>query len=235
MAIKISLEELVKAGAHFGHQTRRWNPKMEPFIHGAHDGVHVFDLTKTKEMLENVLKILKSASKDKKTILFVGTKKQAKEKIKQVAKKTKSLCVTERWLGGTLTNFDQIKKSTSKLSEMKDKMKKGDYKSLTKKERLLKEREIERLTRFFGGIENIDEKPDILVVVDIRREKGAVQEANVVGIPVIAIVDSNCDPDLVDYQIPMNDDATRAIEYVLDLMKEAILEGKKKIGKKAKK
>jgi small subunit ribosomal protein S2 len=235
MAVKVSLEELVKTGAHFGHQTRRWNPKMKDYLHGAHDGIHVFDLTKTKEKLEEVLKLLKETSKKGKAILFVGTKKQAKNKVEEVAKQTKSFYVTERWLGGTLTNFDQIKRSTNKLIEMKNKMEGGEYKSLTKKERLLKEREIERLTRFFGGIETIDKQPDLLVIIDIKREKGAIKEAGVMGVPVIALVDSNCDPDLVDYPIPMNDDATRAIEYVLDLMKEAILEGKRKKGKKSSK
>jgi len=224
--IKISLEELIKSGAHFGHQAKRWNPKMATYLYGIKEGVHIFDLTKTKEELEKALEVLKEAKKENKTILFVGTKKQAKEKILQVAKETGSFWVSERWLGGTLTNFDQVKKSTKKLTDMKEKMAAGEYKSFTKKERLLIEREIVRLERFFGGITGMTKLPDLMIIVDIKKEVGTIQESLKMGIKTIAMVDSNSDPTLVDYPIPMNDDASKAIEYVLDLMKDVIL-GKK--------
>lgn len=233
MAVEVSLKKLLETGAHFGHQSRRWNPKMKPYLYTVQDGVHVFDLVKTKKLLDEALEALKDAGSVGKAILIVGTKRQAKEKVAEVAKSAGIFSVTERWLGGTLTNFEQMKKSTRKLTEMKAKMEAGEYKSYTKKERLLIEREIARLERFFGGIAGMDEIPSMLVVVDIKREAGAVKEAVAMGAEVIAIVDSNSDPTLVDYAIPMNDDATRAIEYVLGLIQEAILEGKKKKSKKS--
>jgi len=223
---EVSLKELISAGAHFGHQTRRWNPKMEEYLFGEKEGVHIFDLTKTKEALEEVLDVLKKAGKEGKAILFVGTKKQAKEAIKKVAEETGSFYVNERWLGGILTNFEQISRSLRKLEEMQKNLETGVYKDRTKKERLLIDREIQRLKRFFGGLVGLKSKPDFLVIVDIRREKTAVREAHATGVTTIGIVDSNSDPTLIDYPIPMNDDATRAIEYVLNIMGEAIKEGK---------
>ena len=229
MAVKISLEELIKSGAHFGHRSGRWNPKMKDDIHGVNDGVHIFDLIKTKEALEVALEFLSKAGKEEKKIVFVGTKKQAREKTVEVARATESYFVSERWLGGTLTNHGQILKSIRKLEEMKKKREDGEYKTFTKKERVLIDREIDRLERFFGGMSGLEEKPDILVIVDVKREIGAAKEARAEGVETVGIVDSNSDPDSVDYAIPMNDDATKAISYVLDLMKESILEGKKKI------
>jgi len=227
MAITVDVKKLLETGAHFGHQARRWNPRMKQYLYGIQGGVHVFDLIKTKKALEEALAVLRDAAKEGKTILLLGTKKQVKEKVREVAQATGCLFVAERWLGGTLTNFDQIKKSTAKLKEMKQKMEEGEYKSFTKKERLLIDREITRLERFFGGIVSMESLPDILFIVDIKRELGAVKEASMKGVEIVAIVDSNCDPTLVDYPIPMNDDATRALEYVLDLVRDAILEGKK--------
>jgi len=224
--IEVSLEELLKTGAHFGHQARRWNPKSSPFIHGIQDGVHVFDLIKTKEKLDEALAELTKIAKDKKKILILGTKKQAKEKIREVGLEAEVYFVNERWLGGTITNFEQIKKSTSKLTDMKKKREAGEYKEFTKKERVLIDREIARLERFFGGIETIDGIPDVLFVVDIKREITAVKEAQQKGVTTIGICDSNSDPTLVDFPIPMNDDATKAVNYVLELVKEAILLGK---------
>ncbi len=226
MTLQISLEELIQSGAHFGHQSRRWNPKMSQYIYGVKDGIHIFDLIKTKEKLAEALEAIRQYSKEGKTIVFVGTKKQAKEKVKKVALSTNSFYVNERWLGGTLTNFDQIKKSVYKLSDLKAKKEKGDFKSFTKKERLLIDREIENLERFFGGIANISRTPDLLVVIDTKKEHGAIKEANFLGIPTVGVVDSNSDPDEVDYPIPMNDDASKAIEYVLGLMEESVLLGK---------
>jgi small subunit ribosomal protein S2 len=226
MSQTVSLKDLVESGAHFGHQTRRWNPKIEEYLYGAREGVHIFDLTKTKEKLEEALKILEKFAKEGKTIIFVGTKKQAKEKVTEVAKEAGVFYITERWLGGTLTNFAQIKRSTQKLADMKAKMQKGDYKSFTKKERLLLDREIQRLERFFSGISEMKYLPDLIVVVDVRKESGTVYEARVMGVPTIGIVDSNSDPTSVDYAIPMNDDASRALDYVLGLMRDAVLAGK---------
>ncbi len=227
MVIKVSAEELLERGAHFGHQSKRWNPKMEQYLYGEEGGVHVFDLIKTKKLLEEALEFLKTSAKEGKVILFVGCKKQAQEKTREVAEATGSSYFTERWLGGTLTNFDQIKKSIKKLLDMKAKMEGGEYASFTKKERLLIDREIARLERYFGGIAKLEKIPDVLVVVDTHKESSAIREANSKGVKVVGIVDSNADPDVIDYPIPMNDDAVKAVDYVLDLMKDAILEGRK--------
>ena len=229
MVSKISLEKLIQGGAHFGHQVRRWNPKMEEYLYGSQKNVHLFDLTKTKTCLEAALSEIKKVTKEGKDILIVGTKKQIKDKVKDIANECGAYYVNERWLGGTLTNFEQIKKSAIRLEKMKENMAAGVYDKYTKKEKLLLEREILRLERYFSGIKNMDKVPELLIIFDIRKEKGAVREANFKGVETIAIVDTNCDPTLVDYPIPMNDDAKKALEYVLDLMKEAIMEGKGKI------
>lgn len=224
--LNVSLEKLLETGAHFGHQVRRWNPKMSDYLYGEEEGVHLFDLVKTKEALEEALRVLKTLAKEGKSLIFVGTKKQAKEKIIEVAKATGSFYVSERWLGGTLTNFEQIEKSLEKLEKMKQEKAEGIYNRFTKKERLLLDREIERLERFFGGLVGLKGKPDLLVIVDIKKESGAATEALNRGIETIAIVDSNSDPTKVTYPIPMNDDSTKAIEYVLELIEQAIMEGK---------
>jgi len=228
MVHTVSLEELVKSGAHFGHQSRRWNPKMAEYLYGEKDGIHIFDLTKTKEKLDEALDFLKQASKEGKTILFLGTKKQAKDKLTEVAKEAKVFYINERWLGGTLSNFEQIKKSVRKLSDLKSGMAKGEFNQNTKKERLLIEREIERLEKLVGGLTGIDKKPDVMVIVDTKKEFSAVREAKRLGVTMVGFVDSNADPTDIDYVVPMNDDASRALEYVLDLMGSAILEGKGK-------
>jgi small subunit ribosomal protein S2 len=231
MTSKISLEKLIQGGAHFGHQVRRWNPKMEEYLYGSQKNVHLFDLTKTKTCLENALTEIKKVTKEGKNILIVGTKKQIKDKVKDVANECGAFYVNERWLGGTLTNFEQIKKSTVRLEKMKESMATGVYEKYTKKEKLLLEREMRRLERYFSGIKEMDKIPDLLIIFDIRKEKGAVKEANFKGVETVAVVDTNCDPTLVDYPIPMNDDAKKALEYVLDLISEAIMEGKGKIVK----
>lgn len=234
MTVKVSLEELLKSGAHFGHRTRRWNPKMKHYLHGEQDGVHIFDLLKTKEALDEALVFLSGAAKEEKKIVFVGTKKQSKDAVRELAKETGKSFVNERWLGGTLTNFEMIKRSLDKFADMKKKREEGEYKKFTKKERLMIDREIERLDRFFGGISNLEKEPDILVVVDVKKEKGAVVEARKTGLATVGIVDSNSDPTLVDYPIPMNDDASKALTYVLGLIKEAVLEGNSKVKAKPK-
>ena len=233
MSNNVSLDKLLEAGAHFGHQARRWNPKMAPYLYGVQEGVHVFDLTKTKPLLEEALEFLKKSHAEGKVILFLGTKKQVKEKVEEVAIKCGCPHVTERWLGGTFSNFEQIKRSLDKLADMKAKKASGQYDKFTKKERLLIDREITRLERFFGGITSLEKLPDILVVMDSHKEIGAVNEARKAGLTIVGIVDSNSDPTLVDYPIPMNDDAQSALEYVLELIGKAISEGKVKVKKPA--
>lgn len=225
----ISLEKLLEAGAHFGHQSRRWNPKMAPYLYGVEEGIHVFDLPKTKIALEEALNALSEAASAGRVILLLGTKKQVKDKMIEVGQATGCPYVSERWLGGTLTNFEQMKRTIDKLADMKVKMEKGDYAKFTKKERLLIERDIARMERFLGGVSSLKALPDLLFVVDTHKEKGAIKEAIKMKIETVGIVDSNADPTVVDYPIPMNDDASKALSYVLDLVKDAILEGKKKI------
>lgn len=233
MATSVSLDKLLEAGAHFGHQARRWNPKMAPYLYGVQEGVHVFDLTKTKPLLEEALEFLKKSHAEGKVILFLGTKKQVKEKVEEVAINCGCPYVSERWLGGTFSNFDQIKRSLDKLADMKAKKASGQFDKFTKKERLLIDREITRLERFFGGITSLEKLPDVIIVMDSHKETGAVNEARKAGITIVGIVDSNSDPNLVDYPIPMNDDAQSALEYVLELMGKAISEGKVKVQKVA--
>ena len=229
-----SLEALLESGAHFGHQVRRWNPKVKEFVYGEQDGVHIFDLVKTKESLDKALEIINKTARENKTILLVGTKKQIKDKVYEVAMETGISFVNERWLGGTLTNFNQIKKSLDKLAELKENLKSGYYAKYTKKEKLLLEREAARLEKFFGGFATLKDKPDLLIVIDIRKEETVVREAKRVKVTTVGIVDTNADPNMVDYPIPMNDDATKALTYVLDLIKQSILNGKEAVlsGKK---
>lgn len=226
--VSVSLQTLLETGAHFGHHVRRWNPKMKPYLYQEEDGVHIFDLVKTKEVLDKVLGILKQAGYEGKNILLVGTKKQVKEEVAKVAQEAGIFYVNERWLGGTLTNFEQLKKSLTKLEKMKKEKEEGVYSHFTKKERLLLDREIERLERFFGGLSGMTQKPDLMIIVDIKKEVGAAHEAKFTGIDTIGIVDSNSDPDLVNYPIPMNDDAKKALIYVLTLIGQSIIEGKAK-------
>ena len=229
MTSKISLEKLLEAGAHFGHQARRWNPKMSSYLYGVEEGIHIFDLPKTKIALEEALEVLTKASAEGKVILLLGTKKQVKDKIIEVGKETGCPYVSERWLGGTLSNFEQIKRTIDKLADMKVKMAAGDYAKFTKKERRLIERDIARMDRFLGGITQLEKLPDILFIVDTHKEKGAVREATKAKIGTVGIVDTNADPTLIDYPIPMNDDASKALDYVMDLVKDAIIAGQKKI------
>lgn len=210
------------AGAHFGHQTKRWNPKMEEYLYGQEEGVHIFDLTKTKPLIEEALEFLAKSAKEGKKILILGTKKQIKDKVAEVAEKVGVPYVNERWLGGTVSNFGQMKRSIDKMEEMKENLATGFYNKYTKKERLLIDREIIRLEKFFGGIKSLTGVPDVLFVIDTKRESAAVREAAERKIPVVGIVDSNADPDLIDYPIPMNDDASKALTYILDLVGQAI-------------
>lgn len=230
--VNIQLEDLLESGAHFGHQVRRWNPKVKDFVYGEQDGVHIFDLVKTKEALEIALAEITKFIKEGKSVLLLATKKQAKDKALEILQDTGISVVTERWLGGTITNFGQIKKSIDKLSDLKSKLESGYYAKYTKKERLLLEREKDRLERFFGGISTLKNTPDMIIVVDIKKEETAIKEASRKGVTTIGFVDTNSDPDMVDFPIPMNDDATKALHLVLGYIKEAIKEGQGKTSNK---
>lgn len=214
----ISIETLFEKGAHFGHQVRRWNPKMAEYIFGESEGIHVIDLEKTVAAIEEALSLLENTVKEGKKIIFVGTKKQVADKVKEVAHATGQFYVIERWLGGTLTNFDQIKKSLKKMNDMKSEKATGGFSTYTKKERLLLDREIDRLERFFLGLDGLTERPAVLFIIDLKKEIGAVREAKRLGIKTIGICDTNVDPTMVDYPIPMNDDAHEALHYLLDLV-----------------
>ena len=230
--IDINLETLLEAGAHFGHQTKRWNPRMSDYVYGVKDGVYIIDLIKTKEAIEKAFEVLTKAVKEQKLILFVGTKKQAKEKIREIGIEADYPYVDERWLGGTLTNFDQVKNSVKTLEGLKADMQAGKYANYTKMERLLIQRRIEKLEKTVGGLIKLDRLPDLMFVVDIRRERGAIAEAKRKGVEVIGLVDTNSDPTEVNLAIPVNDDATAAVVYVLDLIKQAVLQAKSKKTKK---
>jgi small subunit ribosomal protein S2 len=227
----VPLQDLLKAGCHFGHQSKRWNPKMNPYIWQARKGIHIFDLPKTAEKLKEACLAMRDLAKEGKTIIFIGTKRQASAIIKEEAKKAGVFYVSNRWLGGTITNWKQIKKSIDRLVEMKEKKEKGEYKKYTKKENVLIDRDINRLTRFFEGLETLKGIPDAIFVVDIKREIAAVKEARMKGVKVFAIVDSNSDPELVDYVIPANDDAVQSIKLIVAQMAEAVIEGKSSKGR----
>lgn len=230
--LKGNKEEMVKilfeSGAHFGHVARRWNPKMEKFLHGKRGGVHIFDLEQTVDAIEEASAALTKWMSEGKTIALVGTKRQAKEIVRSEADRVKLPFVVERWLGGTITNWQQMKTRIDRLKKLKEERDSGALKNFTKKERLMVDREIAKLERQFGGLADLNSAPDILLVVDIRKERTAIKEANIRGVKVVALVDSNTDPELVDYPIPMNDDATSAIELVLRKLVEAIELGLKK-------
>lgn len=222
----VTVEALLESGAHFGHLTRRWNPKMRKFIYTERNGIHIIDLRKTQLLLEVATDVAHEISASGKTVLFVGTKNQAKEPITEQAKLCGTNYVSDRWLGGMLTNFTTIRKSIKRLATI-DKMEiDGTFDKITKKERLMRNREREKLRRVFGGIENMTRLPGILFVVDVKKEHLAIKEAKTLGIPVIGIVDTNSDPDLIDYPIPANDDSIRTIELVAGAIAAAVLEGR---------
>jgi small subunit ribosomal protein S2 len=221
----VSIEALLESGAHFGHLTRRWNPKMSRFIFGEKNGIHIIDLRKTQLLLDFARNAAYELASQGKNILFVGTKSQAKSVVEAEAKRANSNYVSERWLGGMLTNFVTIRKSIKRLTAI-DKMEvDGTFDRLTKKERLLLNRERDRLRKVFGGIEDMSRTPGAIFVVDIKKEHIALKEAKVLGIPIIAMVDTNTDPDLVDFPIPANDDSIRSIDLISKTIADAILEG----------
>jgi small subunit ribosomal protein S2 len=222
---KIELTELIEAGAHFGHLTRRWNPKMKPYIFMEKNGIHIIDLKKTRTLLEESSQKLSDLVAEGRKVLFVGTKKQAKQIIAIEAKRSEQNWVSERWLGGMLTNFSTIRKSVKRLTNI-DKMESdGTFEKITKKERLFLTREKDKLRKVLDGVESMTKLPGALFVVDIKKESIAVAEAKRLNIPVFAIVDTNCDPDIIDYLIPANDDAVKTIEVITKVMSDAVIEG----------
>lgn len=225
MAI-ISMKQLLEAGVHFGHQTRRWNPKMAPYIFTERNGIYIIDLQKTVKKIEEAYNFLRSVAAEGKSILFVGTKKQAQEAMKDEALRCNMFYVNERWLGGMLTNYQTIQKRITRLRELEKMEENGTFDVLTKKEVLTLRHEMSRLNKFLAGIKDMGKLPGALFVIDPRKERIAVLEARKLNIPIVGIVDTNCDPDEIDYVIPANDDAIRAVKLLTAKMADAVLEGR---------
>ncbi|WP_037279104.1 30S ribosomal protein S2 [Rubellimicrobium mesophilum] len=221
---EFSMRQLLEAGVHFGHQTARWNPRMAPFIYGSRNGIHIVDLTQTAPMLEEALRVIRDTVARGGRILFVGTKRQASKAIADAAEKSAQFYMNHRWLGGTLTNWQTVSQSINRLKAIDEAADRG-FEGLTKKERLGMEREQAKLQASLGGIREMGGVPDLLFVIDVNKEDLAIQEAHKLGIPVVAVVDTNCSPKGVDYVIPGNDDAARAIQLYCDLVARAALEG----------
>ncbi|MCX5780756.1 MAG: 30S ribosomal protein S2 [Firmicutes bacterium] len=222
----ITMKQLLEAGVHFGHQTRRWNPKMDRFIYMERNGIYIIDLQQTVKKFDEAYAFIKEVVAGGKGVLFVGTKKQAQETIKDEARRCEMYFVNQRWLGGMLTNYKTIRKRVSRLKELEKMEADGAFEVLSKKEVAKLRNEWDRLERFLGGIKNMDKLPGAVFVVDPRKEKIAVAEARKLGIPVVAIVDTNCDPDEIDYVIPGNDDAIRAVRLISSKIADAVLESK---------
>ena len=222
----VSMKQLLEAGVHFGHQTRRWNPKMAPYIFAERNGIYIIDLQKTVKKLDEAYKFVTDIAAEGGEILFVGTKKQAQDSIREEAIRCGMPFVNARWLGGMLTNFKTIQKRIKRLAQLKAMEQDGTFNLLPKKEVIKLNLEIEKLEKFMGGITGMKKQPSAMFVVDPRKEKNAVAEAKKLGIPVVAIVDTNCDPDEIDYVIPGNDDAIRAVKLIAAEMANAVLEGK---------
>ena len=220
----ITMKQLLETGVHFGHQTRRWNPKMKKYIFGERNGIHIIDLALTVGLIEDAYKFVVDAVKQDKTVLFVGTKKQAQEAIKEEAIRGGQYWVNQRWLGGTLTNFKTIQSRIARLEELETMEQDGTFEVLPKKEVINLRKEMDRLNKFLGGIREMKELPAAMFVVDPRSERIAIAEARKLNIPVFGIVDTNCDPDDVDYVIPANDDAIRAVRLIVGKMVDGIIE-----------
>lgn len=228
----VTMKELLEAGAHFGHRKSAWNPKMKPYIYQERNSMHIIDLTKTVRLLEEAYNFARDLAAEGKRILFVGTKQQAKKCIEEEADRCGSAYINNRWLGGFLTNFPTIKKRIERLSHLEREEKEGLWEKLPKKEETRLRKELEKLRRNLGGVRNMDTLPDAIFITDIRIENIAVKEAKKVGIPVIAIIDSNVDPTLVDYPIPANDDAIKSIKLITSKIADAIIEGREIFEKK---
>jgi small subunit ribosomal protein S2 len=220
------MKQLLEAGVHFGHQTRRWNPKMKRFIFGERNGIYIIDLDQTLSRIESAYTFVRDVTAKGGTVLFVGTKKQAQDPIGQYAEKCGMPYVNERWLGGMLTNFQTMSKRIAKMLELERQRDSGEFAAMPKKEALLKTRELDKLARYLGGIRSMDKLPQAVFVLDTKKEHIAVTEANKLGIPVVAVVDTNCDPDVIDYVIPGNDDAIRSGTLLSRVVADAVIEGK---------
>jgi len=223
----VMMKELLEAGVHFGHQTKRWNPKMKPYIFGARNGIYILDLQQTVKLLDVAYAFVRDTVAKGEKIIFVGTKRQAQEAIYEEAVRCGMLYVNHRWLGGTLTNFQTIKKSIDKLKELEQMGEKEEFQKLPKKEVLQLQKKGAKLSKYLGGIKDMDRFPGALFIVDPKRERIAVSEARKLGVPTIAIVDTNCDPDEIDYVIPGNDDAIRAVRLFSTKIADAVIEGKR--------
>ena len=226
LASVISMKALLEAGVHFGHQTRRWNPKMKPYIFQERNGIYIIDLSKTVMMLREVYAAVRQMARDGKVILYVGTKKQAQDVVKEEAERAGTYFVNERWLGGTLTNFSTIQKRIARLRELEGMRAQGSFDLLPKKEVSRLTDELDKLERFLGGIKDMHRLPDAVFIVDPKKERIAVLEARKLKIPIIAVIDTNCDPEEIDYPIPGNDDAIRAVKLMVSKISDAIIEGR---------
>ena len=222
----VAMKQLLEAGVHFGHQTRRWDPKMAEYIFQARNGIHIIDLQKTSKKLDEAYAFLKEQAEEGKTVLFVGTKKQAQECVKEAAEKCGMYYVDQRWLGGMLTNFETIRARVQRLKDLETMAEDGTFDVLPKKEVILLKKEMEKLERNLGGIKEMDKIPGVIFLVDPKKERIAVLEAKKLNIPVIGLVDTNCNPEEVDYAIPGNDDAIRAVKLIADVMANAVIEGR---------
>lgn len=226
MANVVNMKGLLEAGVHFGHQSRRWNPKMKPYIFTERNNIHIIDLAQTVSALNRAYEFVADTVENNGSVLFVGTKKQAQESVQEEAERAGQFYVTQRWMGGMLTNFVTIRSRLAYLAELENRQANGDFERLPKKESLKLEAEIEKLNRMFGGIKEMNRLPSVLYVVDPRKESIAVAEANRLGIPVVAMVDTNCDPDVIDWVIPSNDDAIRAVRLITSKIADAAIEGR---------
>ena len=222
----VAMKQLLEAGVHFGHQTRRWDPRMAEYIFQARNGIHIIDLQKASKKIDEAYEFIKEQVEEGKTVLFVGTKKQAQECMKDAAIKSGMYYVDQRWLGGMLTNFDTIQKRIQRLKELETMEQDGTFDVLPKKEVILLKKEMEKLEKNLGGIKEMTELPGVIFLVDPKKERIAILEAKKLGIPTVGIVDTNCNPEDLDYPIPGNDDAIRAVKLIADVMANAVIEGK---------
>jgi small subunit ribosomal protein S2 len=224
----ISLSQLLEAGVHFGHKAHRWNPKMFPYIYSEVNNIHILDLIQSATLLKKAMKYLEVAASNNKKVLFVGTKRQATTLIAQEAKRSNSYYVNHRWLGGMLTNWSTMKERIEKLKDLEKQESEGTFELLTKKEGALRRKELVKLRKYLDGIKSMTSLPDVVIIIDQRREITAIAECRKLGIPVVSILDTNCDPDLVDIPIPGNDDAVRSIKLILTLLTDSIIKGQMK-------
>lgn len=222
----VAMKQLLEAGVHFGHQTRRWDPRMAEYIFQARNGIHIIDLQKTSKKLDDAYEFVRAQAEEGKNILFVGTKKQAQECVKEAAEKCRMFYINERWLGGTLTNFPTIRTRVERLTELERMEEDGTFDILPKKEVALLRKEMDKLNKNLGGIKEMTEIPDVMFIVDPKKEHIAILEAKKLNIPVVGLIDTNCNPNDVDYVIPGNDDAIRAVKLMTDVMANAVIEGR---------